>query len=53
MKLNEIYALLDALAPKALGDEFCKTYGAYDNSGIILDCGNEVTRAGRCGRGDR
>lgn len=45
MKLNEIYALLDALAPKALGDEFCKTYGAYDNSGVLVDAGGEIDKA--------
>ena len=45
MKLNEIYALLDALAPKALSDEFCKTYGAYDNSGVLVDAGGEVDKA--------
>lgn len=45
MKLNEIYALLDALAPKALSDEFCKTYGAYDNSGVLVDAGGEIDKA--------
>ena len=45
MKLNEIYALLDALAPKALSDEFCKNYGAYDNSGVLVDAGGEIDKA--------
>ena len=43
MKLNEIYALIDGLAPFALSREYCEKYGAYDNSGILLDCGKEIT----------
>ncbi len=42
MKLNEIYDVADALAPKRLSDEYCATYGAYDNSGILVDCGADV-----------
>ena len=42
MKLNEIYAIIDGLAPFALSREYCEKYGAYDNSGILLDCGEEI-----------
>ncbi|MBQ8291636.1 MAG: Nif3-like dinuclear metal center hexameric protein [Clostridia bacterium] len=43
MKLSEIYQIADKLAPKALSDEYCARYGAYDNSGRIVDTGKDVT----------
>lgn len=43
MKLNEIYNLADGVAPFALSREYCEKYGAYDNSGILIDCGREIT----------
>ena len=43
MKLSEIYTLADAVAPFCLSREYCEKYGAYDNSGILLDCGEEIT----------
>ena len=42
MKLSEVYKIADALAPKSISDEFCATFGAYDNSGILVDCGEEI-----------
>lgn len=42
MKLSEIYKILDELAPKALSDEYCAKYGAYDNSGVLVDVGAEI-----------
>lgn len=33
------------VAPVALSDEFCKKYNAYDNSGIIIDCKEEINQA--------
>ncbi|MBR1974811.1 MAG: Nif3-like dinuclear metal center hexameric protein [Clostridia bacterium] len=42
MKLSEIYKIADALAPKRLSDEYCSAYGAYDNSGILVDTGEDV-----------
>ena len=45
MKLSEFYKMADALAPKALSDEYCQKYGAYDNSGILVDTGAEVNKA--------
>ncbi len=42
MKLNEFYLALETLAPKHLSDEYCEKYGAYDNSGILLDTGDEI-----------
>lgn len=44
MKLSEIYEVADEIAPKALSDEYCRVYGAYDNSGILLDSGEETDR---------
>ncbi len=45
MKLSEFYAAVDAVAPKALSDEYCARYQAYDNSGILLETGDEVCGA--------
>ncbi|MBQ8323418.1 MAG: Nif3-like dinuclear metal center hexameric protein [Clostridia bacterium] len=42
MKLSEIYEIADELAPKRLSDEYCSRYGAYDNSGVLVDTGNEI-----------
>ncbi len=42
MKLSEIYKIADEIAPKALSDEYCARYGAYDNSGVLIDTGDEV-----------
>lgn len=44
MKLHDFYALLNTVAPKALSDEYCIKYGAYDNSGVLVDTGEEVER---------
>ena len=45
MKLNEFYKTLDTIAPKSVSDEYCRLFGAYDNSGILLDLGKEVCGA--------
>ncbi|MBE7068364.1 MAG: Nif3-like dinuclear metal center hexameric protein [Clostridiales bacterium] len=45
MKLSEFYKEIDAIAPKALSDEYCEKYGAYDNSGILVNTGAEVKKA--------
>ena len=42
MTVQEIYKKLDEVAPKALSDEYCRTCGAYDNSGVLVDCGGEI-----------
>lgn len=42
MRLTEIYDVADAIAPFALSGEYCKKFGSYDNSGILLDCGEEI-----------
>lgn len=43
MKLSEIYKVVESVAPKSLSDEYCKTYGAYDNSGLLVEAGEEIT----------
>jgi dinuclear metal center YbgI/SA1388 family protein len=43
MRLKKIYELADGIAPFALSKEYCEKYGFRDNSGIQLDCGNEIT----------
>lgn len=42
MKLCEIYKTLNELAPKSISDEYCEKYGAYDNSGVLVDTGEEI-----------
>ena len=42
MKLSEIYALANSVAPKSLSDEACRTYSFYDNSGILIDAGEDI-----------
>ena len=42
MKLSEIYQIADTVAPISLSNEYCKQYGAYDNSGILVDTGEEI-----------
>ena len=42
MKLSEIYKIADGLAPKTLSDEYCAEFEAYDNSGILIDTGEEI-----------
>ena len=44
MKLSEVYAVLEGVAPKSLSDEYCRKYDGYDNSGILIDCGKEVEK---------
>ena len=42
MKLSDIYNIADELAPKRLSDEICSTLGWYDNSGILIDVGEDI-----------
>lgn len=42
MKLSKIYEIADSIAPKKLSDELCERYNHYDNSGILVDCGEDV-----------
>ena len=44
MKLIDFYKILDEHAPKRISDEFCANYGAYDNSGILVDTGEDVKK---------
>ncbi len=44
MKLSEIYKIADELAPKALSDEMCAKYGWYDNSGVLVDVGEDIEK---------
>lgn len=42
MKLSEIYKVLNEHAEKLLSDEYCARFRAYDNSGVLVDCGEEI-----------
>ncbi len=42
--LQEVYKIADKLAPKALSDEYCALYGAYDNSGVLVDTGEKIEK---------
>lgn len=44
MTVEEVFSLLEErVAPVKLSDDFCARYKAYDNSGIIINCGQPVT----------
>ena len=43
MRLKNVYDAIDALAPFRLSKEYCKAYDAFDNSGVIIDCGEEIS----------
>lgn len=46
MNITDAFTYLEEkVAPVALSDEFCKAYKMYDNSGIIINCGNDITGA--------
>ena len=42
---KQFYEIVDTFAPKAISDEYCSRYGAYDNSGLLVDCAEEITGA--------
>lgn len=43
MNVKELYRIIDGVAPFAISRAFCAEFGMYDNSGIQLDCGGEIT----------
>lgn len=43
MKSSELLSLLEYVGPLSISDEFCKRCGAYDNSGILVDSGEDIT----------
>ena len=45
MQIQEFYKVINAYAPKSLSDDYCARYGAYDNSGILVDTGDEIKKA--------
>ncbi len=45
MTLREVYERIDALYPKKISDDYVKTYGGHENSGILLDPGREILGA--------
>ena len=45
MRSKEMYELVDSIAPFSLSRAYCEAFGAYDNSGLLVDCGREVKRA--------
>ena len=42
MTLHKFYQILQQFAPTQLSNDYCQRYGAYDNSGILIDTGKEV-----------
>lgn len=42
MKLKEIYDIVDGVAPFVLSKEYIQK-GMHDNSGLLLDCGKDIT----------
>lgn len=43
MKSSELLNILECIGPLSLSAEFCAKFGAYDNSGILIDSGNPIT----------
>lgn len=44
MTVEEVLKLLETrVAPVKLSDDFCAKFKMYDNSGIIINCGNKVS----------
>lgn len=43
MKTEELLSVLECIGGLSLSREFCDKHGAYDNSGVIVDCGEEIT----------
>lgn len=43
MNVNDLYKITEKYAPRKLSDDFVKLTGGYDNSGIIVDSGEEIT----------
>ncbi len=42
LSVNELLLKIEKVAPLSLSGEYCKKFGSYDNSGVIVDCGNDV-----------
>ena len=42
MELKEVFEKLETIAPVALSNEFCAKFKMYDNSGIIIDCKEDI-----------
>ena len=42
MTTKQLYKIADEIAPKSLSDEYCEKYGAYDNSGVLVDTGEDI-----------
>ena len=45
MTANDLFGLTLHFAPMKYSEEFCSRYGAYDNSGLLIDLKNEVKAA--------
>ncbi len=43
MKINEFLNMLEKYAPLEYSNIFCKEYGAYDNSGIIISTDDDIS----------
>jgi dinuclear metal center YbgI/SA1388 family protein len=44
MNVAGFYSLLDSVAPKRISDDLCAKYGTYDNSGILVNTGADITK---------
>ncbi len=42
MKLSELFQIANELAPTSVSDEYCARFGAYDNSGVLVNTGEEI-----------
>lgn len=44
MRLTTIYETANEIAPFSLSEEYCSKFGAHDNSGVQVDCGNDIKK---------
>lgn len=42
MKLADVYGIIDSAYPKKLSDDYIAAFGGHDNSGILIDAGEEI-----------
>lgn len=45
MKTIDAFQILEKHAPMRISEEFCSRFGAYDNSGVLVNTGKEITGA--------
>lgn len=45
MQIDDVYKVIDEIAPKSISDAYCSAYGYYDNSGLLVRMEGDVKKA--------